>query len=446
VTGAHALGRRRTPQLVTADVAVVGAGPAGMAAAVTASRAGCRVALLDAGLGPGGQIWRHMPGTPPAGDARPWVEQLTASGAACLFNTSAVDLRREDGGFVLLGESGTTPCRVEAARVVLATGARERFLPFPGWTLPGVVGVGGAQALLKAGTDFAGKRAVVAGTGPLLLPVAAWLARAGARVVLVAEQARGAAVTRFAATLWRRPGLLVQAARYRAAFAGTRYATGTWVTNAEGSGRVQRATVTDGRGTRTLDCDLLCVGYGLVPATELARLAGCAVSGRDGAVVVDARQETSVPGIHCAGEPTGIGGADLSVVEGRIAGLAAAGRGDEAAALLPARDRLRAAAAAMERTFAPRAELRAACTADTIVCRCEDVPLGALDPAWTARQAKLYTRAGMGPCQGRVCGAALDFLLGWQADSVRPPVEPILLSTYLADATPDLAAPGQGAA
>jgi NADPH-dependent 2,4-dienoyl-CoA reductase/sulfur reductase-like enzyme len=333
---------------------------------------------------------------------------------------------------------------VEAARVVLATGARERFLPFPGWTLPGVVGVGGAQALLKAGSDVAGKRAVVAGTGPLLLPVAASLARAGARVALVAEQAGRAAVTRFAATLWRRPGLLLQAARYRAAFAGTPYATGTWVTNVEGDRRVQRVTVTDGRGARTLDCDLLCVGYGLVPSTELARLAGCAVAG--GAVVVDARQETSVPGIHCAGEPTGIGGAELAVVEGRIAGLAAAGRDDEAAALRPARDRLRAAAAAMERAFAPRAELRATCTADTIVCRCEDVPLGALDPSWTPRQAKLYTRAGMGPCQGRVCGAALDFLLGWPADTVRPPVEPILLSTYLADAAPDGAAPGQGAA
>ncbi len=449
MTGAHALTRRRAPQVVTADVVVVGAGPAGIAATVAAARAGRRVALLDAGFGPGGQIWRHLPGTTPPRDARPWVDRLAAADATQLYNASVVDLRRDEHGtFTILAESGTAPCRVEAARVILATGARERFLPFPGWTLPGVTGVGGAQALLKAGTHVAGKRVVVAGTGPLLLPVAASLSKAGARVALVAEQAPLAAVTRFASTLWRRPALLLQAARYRAAFAGTRYATGTWVTAAEGEGRVQRVTVTDGCRTRTLDCDLLAVGYGLVPGTELARLAGCAVT--NGAVVVDARQETTVPGLHCAGEPTGIGGVELSLVEGRIAGLAAAGRAEEAARLVPERDRLRATAVAMERAFAPRAalrdSLRAACTPDTIVCRCEDVPLGALDPAWTTRQAKLYTRAGMGPCQGRVCGAALEFLLGWPADSVRTPIEPILLSTYLAGTAADDASREHGAA
>ena len=124
--------------------------------------AGARVVVIDAGLGPGGQIWRHAPGTPPPHEARPWVDRLSAAGATCLFNTSAVDLRAADGGFAIVAEAGTVPCRVETARVVLATGARERFLPFPGWTLPGVVGVGGAQALLKAGTNVAGKRAVVA--------------------------------------------------------------------------------------------------------------------------------------------------------------------------------------------------------------------------------------------------------------------------------------------
>jgi D-hydroxyproline dehydrogenase subunit alpha len=444
VTGEHALERRRAPRVVSTEVVVVGAGPAGMAAAVAAAHAGRRVTVLDAGLGPGGQIWRHMPNTPPPRDARPWVDRLHASGATLLFNASAVDIRREGSGFAILAESGTAPCRVEAERVVLATGARERFLPFAGWTLPGVMGIGGAQALLKAGTDVAGKRVVVAGTGPLILPVAASLAKAGARVLLVAEQAERAAVARFAATLWRRPALLVQAARYRAAFARTPYATGTWVTRAEGAGRVQRVAVTGGRGERVLDCDLLAVGYGLVPGTELARLAGCAVTG--GAVVVDARQETSVAGIHCAGEPTGIGGADLAVVEGRIAGMAAAGRADAAAALVAERDRLRASAAAMDVAFAPRPELRAACTPDTIVCRCEDVTLGQIEPSWTTRQAKLYTRAGMGPCQGRVCGAALEFLLGWPPDTVRPPVEPILLSTYLAGTAPDAASRPHGAA
>jgi NADPH-dependent 2,4-dienoyl-CoA reductase/sulfur reductase-like enzyme len=432
---------------VVADVVVVGAGPAGMAAAVAAAGAGRRVAVLDAGFGPGGQIWRHTPGTRPERAARRWVDALTNARPALLFNTSVVDLRRrDDGGFTLRAERGTTPVGVVAGRVVLATGARERMLPFPGWTLPGVVGLGGAQALLKMGTPVAGLRVVVAGSGPLVLPVAASLARAGARVVLVAEQAGAPAVARFAAGLWRRPALLARAARYRAAFARTRYATGTWVTAAEGAGRVERVTVTDGRRARALDCDLLCVAYGLVPSTELARLVGCATAG--GAVVVDDDQQSSVPGIFCAGEPTGIAGADLALVEGEIAGLAAAGHAAAARArrLRPARERLRAAAEAMERAFAPRAELRDACTDATVVCRCEDVTRGALDPAWCARQAKLYTRAGMGPCQGRVCGAALEFLFGWTPDTVRAPIEPILLSTLLADAAPDAAPLDHGAA
>jgi D-hydroxyproline dehydrogenase subunit alpha len=212
--------------------------------------------------------------------------------------------------------------------------------------------------------------------------------------------------------------------------------------SAEGAESVERVTVTDGRTTTTLDCDVLCVGHGLVPSTELARVAGCTVSA--GAVVVDDRQETTVPGVFCAGEPTGIGGSDLSLVEGEIAGLCAADHDSEATRLHAARAALRRAAVAMERTFAPRAELRGVCTRDTIMCRCEDVPLGAIDGAWSARQAKLYTRAGMGPCQGRVCGAALEFHFGWEPDTVRPPIEPVLLSTLLADAASDAAPPDRG--
>lgn len=432
------------PSHVRADIAIVGAGPAGIAAAVAASRAGRRVAVLDQGIAAGGQIWRHGPTAPPPSAARPWLDRLSRSGATTLFGTSVVDLRVSGNGFTLPAERGAAPCRVEAERVVLATGARERFLPFPGWTLPGVTGVGGAQALREMGVPVAGKRVVVAGTGPLLLPVAASLARAGAHLVLVAEQAPASVVAGFAASLWRRPELLLRAAGYRAAFRAARYATGTWVTAAEGALAVERVTVTDGRRVETLGCDLLCVGYGLVPATELARVAGCAVSG--GAVVVDDRQETSVAGIYCAGEPTGVGGAELSLVEGEIAGLCAAGRDRDAVPMLGVRTALRRAAATMELAFAPRAELRDVCASDTIVCRCEDVARGAIDPAWCARQAKLYTRAGMGPCQGRVCGAALEFLFGWAPDTIRPPIEPILLSTLLADAPPDASPFDRGSA
>ena len=208
--------------------------------------------------------------------------------------------------------------------------------------------------------------------------------------------------------------------------------------SAEGSAHLQRVDITNGRREESLACDLLCVGHGLVPSTELARVAGCAVAG--GKVVVSESQETSVTGVYCAGEPTGIGGVDLALIEGEIAGLWAAGQGADAGRLYAERAALRRAAVAMERAFAPRAELRDVCTSDTTICRCEDVPRRAIDPSWSSRQAKLYTRAGMGPCQGRVCGAAFEFLFGWAPDTVRPPIEPVLLSTLVA-AAPSAAAP-----
>src|SRR5690606_9456045 len=164
-----------------------------------------------------------------------------------------------EAGALMVERSGR-PLTVEAGAIVLATGARERFLPLPGWTLPGVVGVGGAQALLKAGMSVRGRSVVVAGTGPLLLPVAAALASACARVRWVAEQAPGARVRGFALSLWRSPVRVAQAARYRSAFLRTPYRTGSWVERAEGDAFVTHAVVHDGRGARRLECDLLCVG------------------------------------------------------------------------------------------------------------------------------------------------------------------------------------------
>lgn len=429
-----------TPRVdaVSVDVAVVGGGPAGIAAAALVAETGRRVAVLDASLEPGGQIWRHRRGSPAPVAARRWLRRLERSGATLLRESSVVDVRDTEGGrFAITAERGVSPLAVNATTLVLATGARERFLPFPGWTLPGVVGVGGAQALLKAGLDVSGRRVVVAGSGPLLLPVAASLAAAGAQVLRVAEQASGRAVRAFAVGLWRHPSSLVQAARYRLAFAKTPYVMGEWVTSARGDGRVEEVTLTDGLTERTIACDLLAVAYGLVPNTRLARLVGCATA--RGAVVVDEHQRTTHPRAYSVGEATGVGGVDLALAEGQVAASHILGRQVESS-LLRRRDALRAMASVMERAFAPRDELRAAVTPDTIVCRCEDVPAGALRAGWTMRQAKLYTRAGMGPCQGRVCGAALEFLHGWPADSVRFPVEPALLSSILAEAA-DHAAP-----
>jgi NADPH-dependent 2,4-dienoyl-CoA reductase/sulfur reductase-like enzyme len=388
-----------------ADVIVVGAGPAGIAAAVHAAEAGRRVVVLDSAQRAGGQIWRHRDRRTLPRMARRWLERFDRSGARLVPGAEVVDAASFRG-----------------RTVVLATGARERYLPFPGWTLPGVMGIGGAQALLKNGLgSFRGRRVVLAGSGPLMLTVAAALARAGARIVLVAEQASAGRMARFASGLWRTPSRALDAIAYRSTFVGAPYRLGTWVTRAEPSAAGLAVTLSDGR--RAV-CDILCTGYGLVPSTELARLAGCDT--RDGAVIVDERQATSVSGIFCAGEPTGIAGVEAALVEGAIAGSAAAGVTPSPPLVID-----RAFAGRMDEAFALRPEVRALADAETIVCRCEGVPYGALDSAWSARQAKLYTRIGMGPCQGRVCGPIMECLRGWPPDTPRPPLFPTPVRAFL---------------
>jgi D-hydroxyproline dehydrogenase subunit alpha len=250
--------------------------------------------------------------------------------------------------------------------------------------------------------------------------------------MMVAEQAPARRVAGFAAGLWRRPQSLLEAVRYRARFAGTPYRTGHWVVEARGADRVREVVITDGHRSRAIACDVLCTGYGLVPNTELARLLGCAATAT--AVVVDDAQATSVAGVFCAGEPTGIGGMELALVEGEIAGLHSAGHA-AAVSLHARRRRLSKVATRMSHAFALRDELRSLATPDTIVCRCESVRLGALDRGWSPRQAKLATRVGMGPCQGRVCGAALGVMFGWPADTVRPPLVPATLGALAALST-----------
>jgi NADPH-dependent 2,4-dienoyl-CoA reductase/sulfur reductase-like enzyme len=403
----------------SADVAVVGAGPAGIAAACEAAEAGRRVLLLDEGPRVGGQIWRHRQAAPRA--AWPWIARLRTSGAlllesASVFETRGRELRVEHAGRVL---------RVAADKLVLATGARERFLPFPGWTLPGVLGVGAAQALLKSGARFGARRVVVAGSGPLLLPVAAALAQDGADVRLVAEQAPLGRLFGFALALLGSPAKLRDALRYRMALGRRPYRAGCWVAEAHGEARLEAVTLSDGRHTWREACEILACGYGLVPNVELGRLLGCDLAGD--ALAVDEWQATSVAGVLAAGEPLGVAGVEQALVTGRIAGLVAADRGASARALFAARTRGQAFAGRLESTFRLRPELRTLARPDTLVCRCEDVRRDQLAADTGRREQKLHTRAGMGACQGRVCGPALDFLTGGGSDRSRPPLVPVPL-------------------
>ena len=213
----------------------------------------------------------------------------------------------------------------------------------------------------------------------------------------------------------------MQAAKLSLALRGIPYYSNSYVTAARGD--VQLTSVQVQRKATRLDieCDYLACGYGLLPNTELARALGCEVE--RSAVKTDPWQRTSVPNVLCAGEGTGVGGVDLALVEGRIAGLVACGEGLPHQ-LFAERTQWQGFASRLARAFALREELRTLAQPDTIVCRCEDVCHDELREHASWRSAKLQTRCGMGPFQGRICGNAIDFLYGWRPVAVRTPISP----------------------
>lgn len=422
------------------DVLIAGAGPAGLAAAHAAASHGARVGLIDAQARPGGQVWRHDIAAPLPRAARELIEALPGNVEFLALTQVLMAAERS-----LLAETPQGARRLFYRSLVLATGARELLLPFPGWTLPGVTGAGAAQALVKQGWPVAGRRVVVAGSGPLLLAAAATLHAHGAQVLGILEQAPSGAVLGFAAGLWRWPGKAAQALALRARLLGIPYRTGSLVRAASGDEQLRAVEIESPRGVERIECDQLAVGYGLVPNVELAQLLGCRLAG-DGAqvhVAVDDELRTSVEHIYAAGEACGIGGRDSALIEGEMAGHHAAGDIAAAAALGSRRQHARAFSEHLRRSFALQSRVHALATPETLVCRCEDVPLSALRGFASQRQAKLATRCGMGACQGRICGAALAELgLFTSSDSDdgrddgrRPPLFPIRLAT-LAESFP----------
>lgn len=416
------------------EIVVVGAGPAGLAAARAAAGAGARVAILDDNPRAGGQIWRQGPVFEPAA---PLVESLAALRASSVELIAGARVVAALPGRELLVEQASAEAGgaiLGYDKLIVATGARELLLPFAGWTLPGVTGAGGLQALIKGGVPVRGERIVIAGSGPLLIAALATAREAGANVLAVVEQASARAVRGFALSLTATPSKLVQAARLTRGFIGVDYLTGGVLRAAHGSARVEAATIEIEGRRRVIECDRIACGYGLVPNLTLPLALGCEL--RDGAVAVDARQRTSREAVFAAGESTGIGGMELARAEGALAGLAAAGvdEGDRrVAALMRKREVWRGFAARVARTFALGDAARALPPDDTVLCRCEDVTLGAARGYADARDAKLQTRCGMGACQGRVCGAAGAALLGWQEAAIpRPPFSPVRIGTLAA--------------
>lgn len=401
------------------DVLIVGAGPAGLAAAYRAAHGGRRrVTVVDDNPEAGGQIWRGERRKPRSREAQAWFERLRSVEIELI--TGARVFQQIEPRKLLAETPAGGVCELVFENLVLATGARERFLPFPGWTMPNVMGAGGLQALVKGGLPVEGKRIVVAGSGPLLLAVAGYLREHGADVLLVAEQASQLRVMRFGLSLMNNLDKLSQA---YSILKGIKYLTDSWVTAAHGDETLKSVELRRGGKRWSVSCDYLAYGFHLVPNLELAELLGCEI--RNGVVSVDQYQQTSVPQIYSAGEATGIGGLELSLAEGEIAGLAIAGKHVEARRLFPVRAKQQRFAELMDRTFALRDELKRLAESQTIVCRCEDVVFDRLRVHDSWRAAKLQTRCGMGPCQGRICGSAVEFLFGWKAESVRPPILPV---------------------
>jgi NADPH-dependent 2,4-dienoyl-CoA reductase/sulfur reductase-like enzyme len=381
----------------------------------------------------GGGVTRSVVRHPSGGGAARSVSRHLADGSA-----SSAPLRAPTpaGGFTvhaLLGPLQEDSVAVHADAVLLATGGYEKVLPFPGWTLPGVVTAGGAQAMLKGGLVVPGRTAVVAGTGPLLLPVATGLAAAGVKVAALVESADPKAVLRQAATLAAHPGKMAEGAQYAAQLLRRRvkFIPRHTLVEAHGEERLDSVTVAalgpDGRvrhgSERRIPCDTLAVGHGMLPHTDLAEALGCRIDGLK--VHVDDEQRTDVPGVWAAGETTGIGGSALSLAEGHIAGRSIAARltGTEPdprawAAVAKSRTELREFFAAVDAVYAPPAHWTDQVTEDTVVCRCEEVTAGGIRAAvgelgaGDVRTVKLLTRAGMGWCQGRMCEPAVAALAG----------------------------------
>ena len=447
------------------QVIVVGAGPAGLNAAKYAANAGLQVGLLDSSTKLGGQYWRHSADEllnqevhhdfdrgSLLMDAVRANSRITIHSACSIWSASVIDEE------IILRSAGTT---FRTNRLILATGAYDRSLPFPGWDIPGVMTAGAAQSLLKGQGVIAGTKIVIAGTGPFLLPVAAGIATRGGYVVGVVEAASKYRWLGGTIALLRNPAKAIEGLGYlftlRRSKVPMRYRQAVVAAHAGASGVLESVTIANidsdfaVHSTYSLPCDVAAVSWGFTPDTSLAGALFLKQKvATDGSVVVavDEQQRTSHSHegvqIFAAGEVTGIGGSDLALVEGAIAGLAAAGSKKNLKPLLSLRRRAQAFATTLEKIHPIPSGWKGWLTPETIICRCEEVNYGALVSSQAelavtdARSAKLMTRCGMGLCQGRTCSRTLFDLLGsGQEDRIngtfRPIISPITLGELAQD-------------
>jgi thioredoxin reductase/bacterioferritin-associated ferredoxin len=451
---------------MTHDLIIIGAGPAGASAAIAAAGLGLRAVVLDEQHAAGGQVWRAPSAADaPDDDGARLRHRLRGSGATCAFGRRVWSVER---GFTVsaLGVDGAEDYRAPA--LIVATGAYERHVPVPGWTLPGVIGLAAATILLKSQQVLPGRRVVVAGVGPLLLLVAAEILHSGGKVAAVIDANRRRDWLAAPSALLSRPDLAGRGIGWLARLlrAGVPVLSGHALRRIDGADSVTHVIAgpihhdgTPAVGTdRGFDCDAVCLGYGLQSSTEVTRLLGARHAYQAGSWVplTMEDQRTTVLGLYACGDGAGVQGVAAAPLRGEIAAIAAArdlGRLTAAQAaprLAALQTHLRRAARfgdAMAALATPPSKLAAAMPPETIVCRCERVSRIVLDEAIvqgavTVNDLKSATRCGMGPCGGRMCEYAAAQLIaartGYSPEEIgpstaRPPLRPVTLQALAGD-------------
>jgi NADPH-dependent 2,4-dienoyl-CoA reductase/sulfur reductase-like enzyme len=412
-------------------IAIIGAGPAGLAAAKVASEIGAEVIVLDSAPRPGGQYWRHRDGVQGYKSHRAsgyFDAVINSRNVTYIHGAQVWSATRNKSSITLNYLQSGVEKTITVEKLILTTGAYDRSIPFTGWELPGSMTPGAAQALLKGYGVVAGKKILVSGTGPFLLPVAVGLAEAGAEVLGIVEAHSPLRWLRSPLALILNPqkalellyylgkirkySLKVYFGRAVIGFNGNTATLSKLKSNLEAKGK-----------TSQIECDVVASGWGFNPDVTLGGILGCNQEvDLDGSVIftVDSEQRSSVENIWIAGEATGIGGADLALAEGEIAALSAL-NGSIPFSLIFKRFRLQLFATALQRSYPVGNGWQSWIKPETKICRCEEVSHGEICQSVTelsaqdSRTSKLFTRAGMGLCQGRVCSRNVSEIIAGES-------------------------------
>lgn len=455
------------------EIVIVGAGPAGLSAAIRAAEGGASVTLLDEQALPGGQIYRQPPALfrvtdphrmgPDFLEGKKLLQRFERTRERIAYRPGCLVWGVFNGRELALFENGRSS-QLVGKTVIFAPGAFERAVPFPGWTLPGVYTAGGLQISLKSQRVLPARRFLISGTGPLLLVLANQLASSGGEVSALLEISALRSAGLHLPRLLRHWGFLSRGLRLHRGLKkhGIPYRERETIIEARGDGRVEEAVVARVNAAwqplpgseRTIPVDAVAVGYGFVSNTELTRLAGCLHEFRadlgSWAPIRNEGLETTVPGVFAAGDGAGVAGAPTALAEGRLAALSALERLGypvdriEQKSLLRELAKLNRFRAVMDRISTPRPGWVELMTPDTVVCRCEDVTQATIEKALdegfhTLDGIKRRCRAGMGFCQGRICSPAVAALAarregaslagaGWL--NPRPPLQPLPLGAF----------------